>query len=137
MNLSNCMLTIDGKPFLVTDVKIDFAGDVMKASVNAYSTQDIVYNHPKCKSSFCLNECEEDCKGDNMSSLNTVPKNLDKFINANFRAFYELGWVDEQLNLTNEGKGELVSFLLTQHEEEFGKVAQEKVAQIKSKEERK
>ena len=132
MDLGNCKLVIDGKEFLITNVRIDFEPSGLKADVQAYLPEcDTVYNHPNCKGTFCLDSNHEREK---MSALNTVPKNLEQFLNDNYKALYQLGWVDTELNLTSEGKNELVNFLLTENIDAFGKVAQDKVQQIKKQE---
>lgn len=70
-----------------------------------------------------------------MAELNKVPENIERFVDENYKAFYKLGWVDEDLDLTNEGRLALGKWLLKQNEEGFGKHAQETVNKLKKEEE--
>lgn len=71
-----------------------------------------------------------------MSALQSVPERLKRFLNTNFHAFYRMGWVDEDLNMTESGEEALTEFLFTKHEDEFGKYAESKIAEIEKKEQK-
>lgn len=74
-------------------------------------------------------------EGDNkMSELNKIPKELERFLSDNYKAFYQLGWVDRDLELTQKGRLELGDFLMKQNEDAFGKHASELIAQMTVKE---
>lgn len=111
MNLQDVTLTFGGQTVKVDEVTMDYS--MMEDRRHVY-----------CKGYLIDKENQK------MTELITVPKNLDKFLNDNFKAFYKLGWVNEDLELTSKGSEELVSFMLVKHEEEFGKVAIEKVLNI-------
>ena len=66
-----------------------------------------------------------------MDTLTSIPAKIKRFLNANYRAFYQLGWVDENLNLTEKGGSALQDFLFDKYEKELGEVAIKEVAQIK------
>lgn len=68
-----------------------------------------------------------------MSSLREIPAKIKRMLNVNYRAFYALEWVDEELNLTSTGKQELLSLLLDKHEKDLGEIAIKKVREIKKK----
>ena len=69
-----------------------------------------------------------------MSRLKSIPARLKRMLNANFRAFYSLGWVDGNLDITEDGKGALMNFLFDKFEKELGEVAKKEVAKIKKAE---
>ena len=66
--------------------------------------------------------------------LKTIPNRLKRLLNSNFRAFYSLGWVDGDLNITEEGEKALINFLFDKLEEELGEVAKKEVRERKKKE---
>lgn len=70
-------------------------------------------------------------KGGLMSKLRSIPKKVKRMLNPNYRAFYQLGWVCEDLTLNSEGSNNLEEFLLDKFEAEFGKHAQAEVKRIK------
>lgn len=131
MSLENVELIINGEHFIVRNVELRFENHI-EAMVEAFIPQDIIYNHPNCKSTVCFKENEREC---HMAELNKVPENIERFVDENYKAFYELGWVDEDLDLTNEGRLALGKWLLKQNEEGFGKHAQETVNKLKKEEE--
>lgn len=69
-----------------------------------------------------------------MSKLSNVPKQLKRFLNANYKAFYQLDWVDEDLQLSEDGESALVEFLFSHFEKEFGSHAQAEVKRIEDEE---
>lgn len=73
--------------------------------------------------------------GDNiMSSLQSIPVRLKRILNANYRAFYKLGWVDEDLDVTSSGREALIDMLFDLHEKELGVIATKRVAELKKEE---
>lgn len=130
MNMDKVELIIDGVKTIIHNVKITFNGR-MDVTVDAMIPQDTVYNHPNCKSTFCLHEEESECK---MSELKEIPENLESFLDENFKSFYQLGWVDTNLNLTDEGRRQLGNFLFKKNVEAFGKHANVVLTELKKKE---
>lgn len=72
-----------------------------------------------------------------MSKLKSIPARLKRMLNANFRAFYSLGWVDSDLEITEKGEDALTDFIFDKFEKELGEVAKKEVAKIKKAEARK
>lgn len=70
-----------------------------------------------------------------MDTLKQVPNTLKRFVKGAFRSFYQLGWVDQDLDLTERGGRALTLFLFEHFEKEFGEYAAKKVAELKKKEE--
>ena len=70
-----------------------------------------------------------------MSCLTNIPVRLKRLLNANYKAFYKLGWVDEDLDVTEDGKEALMDMLFDLHEKELGVVAAKKVRELKKEEE--
>lgn len=62
---------------------------------------------------------------------------LKRVLNKNLQAMYKLGWIDGDLKLTSDGKNALIEHLLDANEAEFGKVAQELVAETEKEEAKK
>jgi hypothetical protein len=73
-------------------------------------------------------------KGGIMAYLRTIPSKIKRFLNANYKKFYQLGWVDEDLDLTGVGQRALIEMLLDKHEDDLGAVAAKKVAELKKAE---
>lgn len=67
-----------------------------------------------------------------MDTLKSIPAKIKKILNESYRAFYKLGWIDEELDLTGAGKHHLNEFLLEKFEKEFGEFAINKVAEIET-----
>jgi hypothetical protein len=76
-------------------------------------------------------------KGNDMSQLITIPSKLRKVLNENYKAFYELGYIDNNLELTTCGRMALGDFLTEKFENEFGEFAKKKIEEVKPKEEKK
>lgn len=70
-------------------------------------------------------------KGGIMAYLQAIPKNIKRFLNANYKSFYQLSWVDEDLDLTDAGAKALINLLLAQYEDKLGEVAKKEVNRIK------
>lgn len=68
-----------------------------------------------------------------MSYLRSIPTKIKGLISKNYQAFYQLGWVDSELKLTQEGREQLSEVLLAKHEDELGKVAIKAVKEAKKK----
>lgn len=66
-----------------------------------------------------------------MEGLRSIPAKIKRILNPNYKAFYQLGWVDEELDLTGEGQVELLNMLLDKHEDELGALAKKEVARRK------
>lgn len=69
-----------------------------------------------------------------MDTLRSMTDALKRFIKGPFRSFYQLGWVDKDLDLTEKGGRELTLFLFEHFEKEFGEYAAKRVAELKKKE---
>lgn len=72
-----------------------------------------------------------------METLREIPNKIKRFLNAQYKAFYQLGWVDEDLDLTEEGQSELLAFLLDKFEKDFGEVARERIEEIEKEQKKK
>lgn len=68
-----------------------------------------------------------------MSYLRSIPAKIKRILNVNYQAFYKLGWVDSELDLTSEGKTALLDILLSKNEKELGDVARKQVRDLKKK----
>lgn len=69
-----------------------------------------------------------------MSRLHSIPTTLKRFLNANFKAFYQLHWVDEELNLTEAGEQNLMNLLFEKFETELGTKAKAEVKRVEEEE---
>lgn len=83
---------------------------------------------------FYIPKINNSFKEKTMSVLNTLSARLKRTLNPNLRAFYQLGWIDGDLEVTSEGREALVDFLFDNNEDELGKVAIKKIKDLKKKE---
>lgn len=70
-----------------------------------------------------------------MSMLRDIPKQIKKLLSPNLRAMYRMGWIDSELEMTGEGMRAMREILLSEYEEELGKMAQKEVKRIEKEEE--
>ena len=83
-----------------------------------------------------INKKHHKKKGGIMSLLKSIPSRLKRMINANYKAFYKLGWVDGDLELTDKGVNAFRDFVFDHFEKELGTVAKKEVKIIKKEEEK-
>lgn len=70
-----------------------------------------------------------------MSMLRDIPKQIKKLLSPNMRAMYKLGWINSELEMTDSGLKAMKEILLSEYEEELGKMAQKEVKRIEKEEE--
>lgn len=144
MTLNDVTLYLDGTPIKVERVDIEFHherycddGLLVSSAYSSSPEQEVQRSNCRCSTKIkvegSLDRVDERKK--QMSELKKIPENLRRFLNDEFKAFYQLGIVDEELALTDFGKDELLNFLLRKYEKEFGEMAKEEVSVIKAKEE--
>lgn len=68
-----------------------------------------------------------------MATLRSIPDRLKRALNANLRAFYKLGWIDGDLDVTERGESELKDFLFDKFEKELGAIALKRVKDASKK----
>lgn len=61
-----------------------------------------------------------------MSRLQTIPARIKRVLNKNARNFYQLGWIDEELNPTKDGLMQLNQLLWDEYEDKLGALASKK-----------
>lgn len=66
-----------------------------------------------------------------MEKLKSIPAKVKRFLNANYRSFYKLGWIDEDLEPTANGIQALNQFLFEKFEKELGDLAGKEVQRRK------
>lgn len=86
---------------------------------------------------FPSDDSKLDKKGGLMSALRSIPTRLKRLLNANFKAFYQLQWVDEDMELTPDGKKELIDVLFDEYESKLGERAKSEVDRIQKEEKQK
>ena len=69
-------------------------------------------------------------KGGIMATLRTIPKQVKRILNANYKAFYKLRWIDSELKLTDEGDDAVMAFLVEKYEKELGDIAKAEVKEL-------
>lgn len=69
-----------------------------------------------------------------MSFLKDIPKNIKKLLNKPTRAMYQLGWIDQNLEITQEGESRLTELCFEKFKEELGAIAVRELAKIKKHE---
>lgn len=69
-----------------------------------------------------------------MSVLQSIPKRLKRLLDKETEAMYQLGWVDGELDLTEDGLEELQELLFDLHQKELGTRAIKEVADRKKAE---
>ena len=70
-------------------------------------------------------------KGGIMSYIRSIPARIKKLLNSNFKSFYSLGWVDEELNITSAGRTALIDVIFDKFEKELGVAASTEVKRLK------
>lgn len=119
--LGDCKITFRGQELIVTNVRVNYMWNEM-------------WNEDRQEYQF---EAVSNPYADinNMSSIKTIPENVDKVLDENWKAFYQLGWIDEvTLELTSNGRVALGNWLFQQHEKDFGTHAKQEVTKIKEEE---
>lgn len=66
-----------------------------------------------------------------MQMLREIPNRLKRALNKSLEAMYQLGWVDSDLNYTEEGTDQLLEMLHDEYEEKLGERAIKEVARLK------
>ena len=66
-----------------------------------------------------------------MSCIRLIPARIKRLLNSNFKSFYSLGWVDEELNITSDGRTALIDVIFDKFEKELGVAASTEVKRLK------
>lgn len=111
----------------VTNDEINFFGDINHCEVSGYQDYQEC-NPPRYRIEGRLTNKERN----KVSKLKKIPTQLRKVLNENQKLFYKLGWIDNELSITEEGYEELDNFLLEKYSSEMAKIAKERVEDIKS-----
>jgi hypothetical protein len=69
-------------------------------------------------------------KEESMSMLNTLSTFAKKHLDKDVKSFVQLGWMDESLEVTDEGCNALMAYLFDLHKVELGKLAAEEIKEI-------
>ena len=81
--------------------------------------------------SFLYNNINNSKKGGIMSCIRLIPARIKRLLNSNFKSFYSLGWVDEELNITSDGRTALIDVIFDKFEKELGVAASTEVKRLK------
>ena len=68
------------------------------------------------------------------SMFRNIPQRLARLLSVKLKALYRLGWVDEDLDITDTGKLMLLEWLYDKFESEFGDFAKKTYNEAKAKE---
>lgn len=66
-----------------------------------------------------------------MSMLREIPKRLKRLLDAKLKAMYQLGWVNEELDYTEDGDEELMEVLRDEYQDKLGERAIKQLAELK------
>ena len=102
----------------------------MRTLADGFAVPVPIMAHPNCKISF-KNSPHKGGIQTFMDTLRSIPAKIKRILNPNYKAFYQLEWVDEELDLTAQGRIELLDMLLDKHEAELGELAKKEVARRK------
>jgi hypothetical protein len=67
-----------------------------------------------------------------MAQLQAIPNRIKRLLDKGQRALYQLGWIDEELELTEEGQEKLLDYLYDQHNTAFGELAIKEVKKLEA-----
>lgn len=73
-------------------------------------------------------------KGGLMSYIKTIPTRLKRVLNADLRAMYQVGWIDGDLDPTDDGQEAVIDFIFTKFEKELGELAKAELKDRKKQE---
>lgn len=70
-----------------------------------------------------------------MRTLKSIPTRLKKVLDKDYKAMYQLNWLNGDLERTSKGTEELMDFLIDKYKDDLGALAREQVKEIEEEDE--